>query len=334
MEKQFFKGPAGLIFSAVLLLLCCLLAVYIGSASMCASEFFGGLLMKSGYEKQSLIIYIVRLPRVLGAVLAGAGLSVSGALLQSITGNELAGPNIIGVNSGAGFAVILLLWLIPELSSAAPFAAFFGAFLATLFIVYFANEIENSRGTVILAGIAVTVLLNAGISFISLLDSDILTDYNRFSVGGLSGVTADKLPIPALFISAGIIIPLILNRRIDALCLGDSIAVSLGIRIKPLRTVCLITASASAAAVVSFAGLLGFVGLVVPHISRCLCGGCIRRLLPLSALLGAILTVLADLLGRVLFAPTEIPVGIIMAFIGAPFFCHLLIRRKNNADLQ
>lgn len=328
--KKIFNRPIGIIFLIITLIISVILAVRIGSASIALSDFFGGLVRLEGYEKQSIIIYNVRMPRVIGAVLAGAGLSVSGVLLQNVTGNELAGPNIIGVNAGAGFAVILMLWIVPLNVAATPFAAFLGAFLTTLLIVSIASRIDNSRSTVILAGIAVTALLNAGISFITLLDSDILSSYNHFSVGGLSGLSADKLPVPAVVIITGMTVAIILNQRIDALSLGDGIAVSLGIRVKLLRTVCLIIASASAAAVVSFAGLLGFVGLVVPHISKNLCGTSSVHLIPVSALVGAIIVVIADLLGRVLFAPSEIPVGIIMALIGAPFFFVLLLRRKRS----
>lgn len=328
--KKIFNKPAGIILLGIILIISIVLAVGTGSASIELSDFFRGLLRLDGYDKQSIIIYNVRMPRVIGAVLAGAGLSVSGVLLQSVTGNELAGPNIIGVNAGAGFAVILLLWIVPASAAATPFAAFLGAFATTLLIVSIASKIENTRSTVILAGIAVTALLNAGISFITLLDSDILSSYNHFSVGGLAGVSADKLPVPAVLIISGTALAMVLNQRIDALSLGDGIAVSLGIRVNLLRTVCLIIASASAAAVVSFAGLLGFVGLVVPHISRNLCGTSSGRLLPVSALVGAIIVVIADLLGRVLFAPSEIPVGIIMALIGAPFFFVLLLRRKRS----
>lgn len=330
MKNIFVKKTVFFAASAVVLVLSMLAALRAGSTHLGTGDFWGGLLRLGGFETQSVIIYSVRFPRVLGAVLAGAGLAVSGVLLQAVTGNELAAPNIIGINSGAGFAVIALLWLSPKAASATPFAAFFGAFLTAVLIMFVASRIENTRSTVILAGIAVTTLLNAGISFISMLDSDVLASYNYFSLGGLSGVTLDKLPIPAVLIFIGLFTALLLSRRIDALCLGDGIAVSLGIRVKLLRAVCLAIASACAAAVVSFVGLLGFVGLVVPHISRRLCGGTMERLLPASALIGAAVVTLADLLGRVLFAPSEVPVGIIMAFIGAPFFFMLLLGRKRK----
>jgi len=281
-------------------------------------------------ETAKIILLNLRLPRVLAALLAGIGLSVSGVLLQSITGNALAAPNIIGVNSGAGFCAIVMLSFFPNTLALLPLGAFAGAFLTTLLIVSLASRINAFRGTVILAGIATTAVLNAGISLLSLIDSDVLSAYNAFSVGGLAGIEMKELLIPAVIIFISLSISLILSKRIHTLCLGDSIAASLGVRVRALRTVCLVAASAAASAVVSFAGLLGFVGLVVPHISRKIAGENPFPLLITSSLIGAALVIFADLLGRVILAPTEIPVGVIMALIGAPFFFVLLLQRRNR----
>lgn len=325
-QKKFLKKYTAFIILPALLLFAAVLAVRIGSAALSFKEFLYGLFRMSGYETQTIIIYSVRLPRVLAAVLAGIGLSISGVLLQSVTGNELAGPNIIGVNSGAGLAIILQLFFAPNAIAITPFAAFAGAFTATLLIIVISMRVKGGQSTVILAGIAVTTLLNAGISFISLLDTDILAAYNYFSVGGLSGVTPGKLPIPAVIITLSASFAMILSRKINTLCLGDEISASLGIRVNLLRLVSLALASASAAAVVSFAGLLGFIGLIVPHIARRLYGASLGILIPSAAMIGAILAVTADLLGRIIISPSEIPVGIIMACIGAPFFFYLLMK--------
>lgn len=304
-----------------------LCAVLLGLALGSADIFE---LMKTDAATASVILQNLRLPRVFAALLAGVGLSVSGVLLQSVTGNPLAAPNIIGVNSGAGFCCIVMLTFFPRATSLLPFGAFVGAFITTLFIVAVANKINAFRGTVILAGIAVTAVLNAGISLLSLLDADVLSAYNAFSVGGVSGVRMNQLYVPAAIVAVCLAISLLFSRRIHTLCLGDSLASSLGVRVKSLRVVCLICASASAAAVVSFAGLLGFVGLIVPHIARKLVGERTSLLLVTSSFIGAVLVTVADLFGRVLFAPTEIPVGIIMSLIGAPFFFALLLKRRGD----
>ncbi len=332
-NKQFFKSAYGKLCLVLILAFTVLISLRFGSAQMSWGEFFAAFLHKDGYETLSTILYGVRLPRVSAAVLAGVGLSISGVLLQAVTINPLASPNIIGVNAGAGFAVVLSMFFFPTFVYGRAVFAFFGAFMTTLLIIAVASRVGTSKSTVILAGIAVTTLLNAGISFMSYYDNDLLSGYNYFSVGGVSGVTAEALFIPCLIIVSSFIFSIFISGKADVLCLGDSIALSLGVNVKRIQTCCLIIASATAAAVVSFAGLLGFVGLVVPHIGRRLVGSALKDLLSVSALLGAVLVLFADLFGRILLAPTEIPVGIVMAFVGAPFLFYLLIRRKSNAQI-
>ena len=283
-HRYFCRTKAGWLTLCLLLLCVLLLSLRFGSSGMDWQSFFGGLLRQEGFEAQSVILYSLRLPRLLQGVLAGIGLSVSGVLLQSVTGNDLASPNIIGVNAGAGFAVIL---------------------------------------------IAVQAVLSAGISFFSLLDTDVLVSYNYFSVGGLSNSSIDLLWLPGTIIFLGLAVSLAFSGKIQLLCLGDSMALSLGVKVKQVRMLCLVCASASAAAVVSFAGLLGFVGLMVPHISRKLAGTQTAPLLAVSAAVGSILVLTADLVGRTAFAPSEVPVGIVMSLIGAPFFFILLMRRRS-----
>ena len=324
------KSAYGKISLMLILLLTVILSLYLGSAEMSFNEFFGGLLKKEGFETERIIIYSLRLPRVFGAVIAGAGLSLSGLLLQSVTDNDLASPNIIGVNSGAGLAVILTLSVFPSAVFGVSVAAFVGAFLTTLIITGISAETGMRKSSVVLVGVAVTAILNSVISFLSYRDTDLLANYNYFSVGGLSGVKTEKLIAPLLIVVLGIIFSLFFSRETDALMLGDSIASSLGVDVKKQRMLCLIISSACAGAAVSFAGLLGFVGLVVPHIARKLVGGKMRDLIPISIMSGGELLVLADLVGRIAVRPSEIPVGIVMSFIGAPFFFYLLIRRGKN----
>ena len=330
MENNKKRKNIIFVFLTFVLLLSMLISLWLGSAELSVGDVFRGLFTNTD-NRLSIIIRYVRLPRMLAALLAGIGLSVSGALLQGVTDNGLASPNIIGVNSGAGFMTILTLSVFPGAVFALPFSAFCGAFAATLLILWTANRIGTSKITIILAGMALTAILNAGISFLSLLDTDVVAAYNAFSIGGLSGVTMNSLLVPAILIFLSLGAALLLSRQISVLCLGDSLASSLGIQVKQLRMICLICSSASAAAVVSFAGLLGFVGLIVPHIARRLTGAGMTKVLAGSALSGAAIVMLADTLGRTLFAPTEIPVGIVMAAIGAPFFLMLLFRRRGHA---
>lgn len=306
-------------------------SVYLGSSSIGFTGFLKGLFLKNCFNTESVIIYNLRLPRALGAIVAGMGLAVSGAILQTVTNNGLAGPNIIGVNAGAGLGIVLISVFLPFNFYLTPFAAFLGALLTTLLIAFVASKSGGQKSTIILAGIAFTAILNAFISLFMLLDDDLPINYRYFSIGGLYGVNLEKIIIPFFIVLLAILISILFSNKIDALHLNDTTAISVGVNVKRVRYVAVIVASLSAAAAVSFAGLLGFVGLAVPHIARKLVGVKTSRLVPVSALLGANLLVFADLLSRVILPKTEIPLGIITAFLGAPFFVILLIRRNYNA---
>jgi len=302
-----------------------------GSTALKPGDLISGLLFPDSGTVQAQIVWAVRLPRVAASLVAGGGLALSGLLLQSATNNPLAGPNIIGVNAGAGFALMLGMCLAPMAYRLMPLIAFFGAFACTLVIVFAAERAGGSRVTIVLAGVAVSTLLSAGISLIKLIVPDLAVAYTSFSVGGVAGVMLIELALPVLIIGVAYAAGVLLAGRLNLLCLGDAMASSLGARVRMLRMVALILASATAAAAVSFAGLLGFVGLMVPHIGRKLTGCTdLRKLIPVCGMLGGALVILADLLGRVLFAPSEVPAGIITALIGAPFFFVLLMQRRNR----
>lgn len=301
-----------------------------GSVSLSIREILKGL--TESETTTAIILKGIRLPRILAAGLAGIALAAAGTVLQCVTGNDLCAPNIIGINSGAGFAVIALLCVAPSLWQLLPLAAFVGALTATSFVMGFAlySGRRTASTTIVLAGVAVSSILSAGISFLSLRFPDVLTSYTAFSVGGFSGLSYKELLLPAMIIFPALFLTQMLTPGLNTLCLGDEIAATLGIRVKALRTAALILAAALCAAAVSFAGLLGFVGLIVPHIIRRICGNDIRFTLSLSALAGSILVILSDTVGRTAFAPSELPAGIIMSLLGAPFFLYLLIRKKEH----
>lgn len=305
-----------------------MLSVRMGSAGLTSRDFLGGLFRKDGYERITFILYHLRIPRTAAAVLAGIGLSASGLAIQNITGNELAGPNIIGINAGAGFFVIMGMYLFPEFTHILPLLAFFGAFLATVLILLIGGAFHQGKSTIILAGVAVTAFLNAGISLISRLDTDLLPLYNDFAVGGLSACKLIDLIVPAIMIAISFLTLFLYSKDIDVLMLGDGISESLGVKVRASKLAVIIASSASAGAVVSFAGLMGFVGLIVPHMARKLFGIRTRTSLLSCAVLGATVVCFADTLGRSVFPGTEIPVGIVMAFMGVPFFLYLIARRR------
>ena len=315
----------------MLTLLTAVLGLAFGSTRLTFAQVLSGLFSRDITAVEVQILWVVRLPHVAACLVAGAGLALSGLLLQTAANNPLAGPNIIGVNAGAGLAMALTMCLAPMAYRLVPLAAFGGALLCTALILLVADRAGGSRVTIVLAGVAVSTLLSAGISLLKLVFPDLALSYHYFSVGGVSGVTLAQLALPAAMILLCLLAAMALSPRLNLLYLGDPLAQSLGVRVKVLRFLTLLLASASAGAAVSFAGLLGFVGLMVPHMARRIIrSGDLRKLIPTSAMLGGSLVVLADLLGRVLFAPSEVPAGIITAFIGAPFFFVLLLQRRDR----
>lgn len=314
------------IISALLLILSILFGLAFGSVELSPKQIM--------YEiaNNGVIVYGIRLPRVVGAGLAGAALACAGLLLQCVTANELCAPNIVGINSGAGFFVILILCIFPSAWRLVPLCAFIGALVASFTVLAISYTANHSGTTLVLAGVAVSSILNAAISFLSLRFPEILSSYTAFSVGGFSGLELGKLGLPAVIIGISLVAAQILSPKLSLLCLGDEIAASLGVNVTALRIFTVVIASALCAAAVSFAGLLGFVGLIVPHIVRQIVGNDMRCNISFSVICGAALVILSDLFGRVVVKPTELPAGIIMSLLGAPFFLFLLIKRRARHD--
>lgn len=274
------------------------------------------------------IFFYVRLPRAVSAVLAGSALAVSGVIIQAVLNNPMASPNIIGVNSGAGLGAIIMIALFPSLSEYIPLAAFAGAVLACLLIYAIASRTNAGRLTITLIGIAVSSILSAGINTVKTLFPDAVYDAESFMIGGLSGMSFAKLTPACYMILVALLVALLLSGDIDILSLGSDSARSLGMNVKFMQLLLLTLASILAGAAVSFAGLLGFVGLIVPHIMRQIVGGLHRHLIPSSALGGAILVLICDTMSRAIFAPYELPVGIILSLLGGPFFIMLVLVKK------
>ena len=290
-------------------------------------------MLKGDNDKAYRIIMHIRLPRTVGAILSGCALAVSGVLIQAVLNNPIASPNIIGVNSGAGLAAVLLITAFPTLISYIPVAAFLGA-LTSCFIIYlFSLKSGADKITIALVGIAVSSILSAGINLVKILFPDSVFDADLFLIGGLSGVTLKKLILPAILIYFAVLISVILSRATDIITLGDETAQTLGINTKVFKFALLVIASVLAGSAVSFAGVIGFVGLLVPHIARKFVGTKHRLLIPAVSLMGSCLVLICDLFGRLIAAPYEVSVGIILAFLGGPFFIALIFsKRKNRYD--
>lgn len=286
-----------------------------------------GAFCRDNQAKNVIIIRTVRLPRVIAGILAGAGLGTAGVIIQSVMNNSLASPNTIGVNSGAGFFVMISMLIVPHSLIAKSFMAFAGALITSMVILCIAYVAEKSRVTIVLAGITVSSFLSAGMNVMKILDTDMSVNAMQFMVGSLSGVTMKSLIYPAMGIAAAIVIAVFLGKALNILSLGDGVASSLGLRVNLFRIIFVVVASVLSGLVVSFSGLIGFVGLIVPHICRYFFGHDSRVLIPAAALMGAVFVLVCDLLGRVIFAPYELPVGIILSLMGAPFFLYLLMRK-------
>lgn len=315
--------------SGILFVASVVAGVLLGSTGISVGELVKALLGKGEANVRQVLLY-VRLPRTLAAVLAGAALATAGAVIQSVMNNPLAGPNLIGVNAGAGLAAALCTAFFPAALWAMPTAAFLGALAACLLIYGIAKAIGASRMTLVLAGIAISSILSAGIDTVVTMVPDAVMGVSAFRIGSLSGVTLKQLVFPGIYIGIALVLCLSLGNEMDVLGLGGETARSLGMNTGRFRFLLLMTAALLSGAAVSFCGLLGFVGLIVPHGVRALTGNESRKLLPVCMLGGASFVLLCDVLARVLFAPYEVPVGVMMSFLGGPFFLWLLIRRKGG----
>ncbi len=280
------------------------------------------------------IVRELRLARILLAALVGAGLAAAGAAFQGLFRNPLADPFVVGASGGAALGATIAIitgatWAFAGFS-AVPLAAFIGA-LAAVALVYSIAEAggRSSVITLLLAGAALSTLLSAIVSLLMLMsDKDLQTTFS-WLMGGFSGKSWSHLWASAPYIIIGTLALWLLSRPLDALTLGDDTAQSLGLPLKQTRGVLVAAATLVTAAAVAGSGIIGFVGLIAPHAARLIFGAAHHRLIPASALLGAILLVLADDLARTIVAPLELPVGIVTSILGGVFFLYLLKSRQH-----
>ncbi len=274
------------------------------------------------------IIFNVRLPRNLIAAFVGINLALAGATLQGVMNNPLASPNLIGVSSGAGFMAFVIMILFPDFAYLVPLGAFIGALATTLLIYLLAWKRGVSPIRLILSGVAVSAFLGAGINILMTFYPERVSGGLSFLIGGLSGRTWPDFAIIWPYTLIAGVLCLLLSNQVNILLLGDEVATGLGLSVERYRLIMIVLSSLLAASAVSVAGLLGFIGLIVPHIARLLVGSDYRFLYPATIGLGAAVLVACDAIARMLFDPIELPVGIIMAILGAPFFLYLLRDRR------
>ena len=286
-------------------------------------------------EREWSIIWNIRMPRVVLAGLVGAMLSIGGASYQGVFRNPLVDPYLLGAAAGAGLGATLMIaiwgdvgdtWVVDPVPAVA-FAFALGA-VAMTYLVGASFGGLRGTSTLVLAGVAMVSLLTAVQTFVLQRNTEVVREVYNWILGRLS--TADwsdvRLVLPYVAVSCGVL--LLHRRHLDMLRVGDDEAVTLGLPVTRVRLIVVVAATLGTAAVVAVSGLIGFVGLVVPHIVRLIAGAGYRRLLPLTMAFGAVFLILADIPGRTLTAPAELPIGVVTAFVGAPFFIVLLRTRE------
>jgi len=312
-----------------------IVSLSIGSVSIPLSEVFSSLF--SGDDVSRKIVFDIRLPRTLNALIVGASLASSGLILQSLLRNNLAEPGLLGISSGAGLGAILIFmlpvalpfWLITPVS-------FLFAVLSTAIIFFIAKGINSkytnfiSTNKIILAGIAINALLASVNGFLLLVSGSGVIQIVNWLSGGFSGRGWNEFFISMPFSVAGIIAAVLLSKEMNLLYLGEEIAMSLGLNVKLIQRLSIALASLLAAAAVSVAGIISFVGLIIPNISRLIIGNDYKYNLICSLLLGGIFVVISDILARTIIAPSELPAGIFTSFIGAPVFIWLIFKKQNE----
>lgn len=317
------------------LLFCSLLLLFILSLSLGSTHirFTAILSILSGQESPSpasRIVSHVRLPRTLAATLCGMALALSGSLLQKVLHNPLAGPSIIGVNSGAGLFALIGSAFFPRLVAMGSLFAFLGALCASLLVYALARRSGSTHLTIILAGVAVSSLLGSCTDALLTLKPDTQMGRLDFLIGSFAHVPTSQIVRSAPHMVGAILLSLLLSHDLNILGLGDEVALSLGLEVGRTRFLALMLASLLSGSVISMCGLIGFVGLVVPHMVRSLIGEDSDLFLLFACLGGAVLTLGCDLVARTLFGAYELPVGIVLSFLGSPFFLFLLFKRKRR----
>ncbi len=307
-----------------------LVSIVIGSATIPANDAIKYVLGQPVEEYVKNIVLLVRIPRTLSGLICGGALAVSGLLLQTALNNALASPSTIGVNTGAGLFVLISTLIFPFSYFMRTIFAFVGAILVSLIIYFISIATGRSRMTIILAGVAVTTMCSAIIDSIVIIFPDSIYDKTAFYIGGLSSITYTQILFSSMFIIIGMIVIMFFHKQVDILILGDEISNSLGVNANKIRFIVIACASLMAGASVAIAGLLSFVGLIVPHIASIIFDNESKTLIPKTALLGGSFLVFSDLIARVIFTPYEIPVGVVLSFLGAPFFLYLLFNGKKK----
>ena len=315
-------------FTLILAIVAGIIAIGVGGVYIPIPDILSTLFSSSSDTVNSTIIWDIRLPRVLLAMIIGANIAISGALLQAVMGNPLADPGLTGVTSGAAACVLVIMLAAPEYTQFIPIAAFGGGLIAASIVYALAWRRSGiSPVTIILSGVAVNALCGGLIGLLTIMYSDRLPAAVQWLNGSLAAKGNNALMMVLPYAIVGWILSFFAIRKANIIRLGDQVASNLGENVNRIRILLSLLAVFLAAISVAAIGMIGFVGLVVPHMARLLVGSDYKYMMPMSMALGALVLLIADTGGRTLFSPLDIPAGILMAVIGAPYFLYLM-RKK------
>lgn len=317
------RGIRVFIVALVVLLVGVILSMKLGAIPLSWHELYHAL---SGADSSKIgqIIMTIRLPRIVVGFLAGMNLALAGVILQGILRNPLADPGIIGITSGGALAAMIIMILLPSYVMLVPIGAFVGALAASLLVYGISWQGGLNPLRLILAGVAVAAFFGGFNTVLSVFYPDRVQGTVSWMAGGFVGRSWDDVMMIWPYTAIGIVGSMVSIRWLTLLSLGDDTARTLGLHVERCRLALLVLAALLAASAVSVSGMLGFVGLIVPHVARLIVGVDYRYLIPTSMVFGGILIVYADTLARMVIVPGEIPVGVLMSFLGAPFFLYLL----------
>lgn len=328
MQNRNIKKVSLIIGSFILLFILIFIFCIFGSVKFSVKDIIISIFNKDN-ELLNTIVYDIRLPRNLIAAFVGASLSVSGILLQAVMRNPLADPGITGVSSGASVMAIIILLAFPSYSFILPILAFVGGLVACILVFVLAwknGEIKPNR--IILSGVAINSIFGSIISIFTIIYSDRIQSALLWLNGSLAQKTWSDFNLLSVYIAIGLILSLFCIRPANILALGEKTALSLGFNATYLRLFISIVGVFLAGVCTSIVGIIGFVGLIIPHICRIIIGDDYRYCLPLSIALGGIIVLLADTIARTIGGTVELPVGIVMSLIGGPFFLYLLRKKE------
>ena len=320
-----------MITGLLLLIACSLFGVLAGNSSVGTKDLLSVLLGSTQSDTAtSIILFDIRIPRICAAIICGAALALSGLLMQEALSNPLASPSIMGVNNGAGFFVLLSVVIFGHSLPARTLMAFLGAIASAGLVFVMSRLAGSSKNILILSGVAVSALMSAGINFCITVWPDTVYDKAAFQIGSLQGIQAGSLVITIVVVLITLFFSLMISPKIELFALGDEVAFGVGLPVRTYRFMTIMAAVILAATVVSICGLISFVGLIVPNAIKRIDISSFKSRMILTMIWGSNLLLFGDLFAKNISYPYELPVGMLISLIGAPFFIILLAKRHRG----